>query len=106
MRITASLAILLFAFPLLCGTACAQQPWEWRTPSVPGRVFATKEAAAVAMRASDPALAILTIEQGPEIVGSEQIFTYTAPIVPAEISPWCFSSPFSIICRKCRVPDD
>ncbi|HRD48490.1 MAG TPA: hypothetical protein PL166_02635, partial [Candidatus Contendobacter sp.] len=72
-------AALFLALFLLTGAAQAQQPWEWRTPAVPGKTYPTKSAAAAAMRAAHPAFANLTIEQGPEIGGSEQVFTYTGP---------------------------
>jgi YD repeat-containing protein len=70
----------------------AQQPWEWRPPAVPGKTFPTKSAAAAAMRAAHPAFANLTVEQGPEIRGNEQVFTYRGPEVPAAITPWWYAS--------------
>lgn len=85
-------ALFLALFPLT-GAAQAQQPWEWRTPAVPGKTYPTKSAAAAAMRAADPAFANLTVEQGPEIGGSGQVFTYTGPDRPAEITPWTYESP-------------
>ncbi len=92
MKIITNLTVLLLAVLLLCGNAQALQPWEWRTPTVPGQVFPTKQAAAEAMRASQPYFAILNIENGPEVTSSQQVFTYTAPDVPAAISPWRYIS--------------